>query len=487
MRTVAKFAIACVAAIAAIFAISALTGFFTHGPIPNEAAQLQIEQPSTEATEPEQAKAVATTQPVQPADTTVHPPKQDAPAGAINIAAGKKLFRKCKACHSATKDGKDKAGPNLWNTVNHPIASSEGFKYSPAMAGLNSETWTPEKLDAFLLSPKGVVKKTKMSFAGIKKQADRNNLIAWLAQQADEPISPEALGLATAGGGAAVAAAEGQTEEEEEQTVVYRDPPPATQAELTEIARRVGELEKSLPDLDYERARWHPIHFKPAISKASDAECLTCHAKVLERKPLDVAPAGIKAKDALAWYQTLDTYHGDQQTFHYRHIESPFAKQVMNLKCNFCHQGNDPREESPGDVTRGDGQDGAFALRKMVNPTQTCLRCHGQYDYELMGTGPWPEYRTDVEDEETPNGCLSCHGEAFRTNRHAVTYLKAASIEEAAKTSSDTCYGCHGGRAWYRNTYPYPRNPFPGMDEEIPVWAKDRPTQSEEQYRLSTK
>ncbi len=67
------------------------------------------------------------------------------------------------------------------------------------MTELTSETWTAERLDAFLRAPKKFVNKTKMVFAGLKKQTDRNNLIAWLAQQADDPISFEALGLATAG------------------------------------------------------------------------------------------------------------------------------------------------------------------------------------------------------------------------------------------------------------------------------------------------
>ena len=233
---------------------------------------------------------------------------------------------------------------------------------------------------------------------------------------------------------------------------------------------------------DYEAARWDPIHFKPAIDQAKDEDCLACHKEILERKPRQTSPAGVKATETLAWYQTLDTYSGGQETFHWRHIESPFAKKVMNLSCTFCHQGNDPREESPGPHVVG-AKSGAFALRKMVDPTKTCLRCHGQYDYELMGTGPWHEYRPDIEDEETPNGCLTCHEELFRTVRHQVTYLKAEAIEEAAKSGSDVCYGCHGGRAWYRIPYPYPRHPWPDMDEETPDWAKDRPTQSDERFR----
>lgn len=233
----------------------------------------------------------------------------------------------------------------------------------------------------------------------------------------------------------------------------------------------------------YRAARWDPIHFKPAIDEARDADCLACHREIVSAKPLAVAPAGVKASDTLAWYQTLDTYEGGQETFHWRHIESPFAKTVMNLSCTFCHQGSDPREESPGPHVAG-AETGAFSLRKMVNPTTACLRCHGRYDDELMGTGPWHEFRVDLEDEETPNGCLTCHEELFRTVRHQVTYLNAEAIEEAAKTSSDVCFGCHGGRAWYRTTYPYPRHPWPEMDEEeVPDWARDRPTESEERFR----
>lgn len=232
----------------------------------------------------------------------------------------------------------------------------------------------------------------------------------------------------------------------------------------------------------YHEAQWDPIHFKPAIDKATDADCLGCHKEVLERKPLKASPAGVKSSETLAWYQTLDTYSGDQETFHWRHIESPFAKKVMQLSCTFCHQGNDPREESPGPHVAG-AEAGAFTLRKMVNPKTTCLRCHGQYDYEIMSTGPWHEFRADLEDEETPNGCLTCHEETYRTVRHQVTYLKPKAIEEAAKSSSDVCYGCHGGRSWYRVSYPYPRHPWPDMDEEVPEWAQGRPTQSEERFR----
>lgn len=239
----------------------------------------------------------------------------------------------------------------------------------------------------------------------------------------------------------------------------------------------------------YDRDRWDPIHFKPAIDKATNEDCLKCHEEVLSDNVLPKSQAGVEADKSLAWYQTLDTYAGEQMTFHQRHMTSDYAKKVMNLQCNFCHQGNDPREESPhvtvaaADMTSNNGSE-PFTLRKMVNPSETCLRCHGTYPYEIMGTAPWPEFRADLETPEEPNGCLSCHGELFRTVRHQVSYLNAEAIEEAGKSSSDVCYGCHGGRQWYRISYPYPRHAWEGMDTEVPDWAKDRPTESDPRYQL---
>ena len=156
---------------------------------------------------------------------------------------------------------------------------------------------------------------------------------------------------------------------------------------------------------------------------------------------------------------------------------TPYAEKVMNLQCNFCHQGHDPREEAPIPPVAGDA---GFTLRKVVNPEETCLLCHGTHPYELMELpGPWPENRQDFEFEDGDNGCLACHGEGgFRTVRHQVNYLNAEGIEEAALENADVCYGCHGGRAWYRIPFPYARHPWPDMPEETPDWAKDRPTES---------
>lgn len=227
--------------------------------------------------------------------------------------------------------------------------------------------------------------------------------------------------------------------------------------------------------MDYERARWHPSHFKPAIDSATDEQCLSCHQEILDRQVRDQSPAGVKASEALAWYQTLHTYEGPQMTFHQRHLTGPLATQLMDMKCNTCHQGENPREEAP---IPPDQANHDFTLRKQVNP-ETCLMCHGAHPYEVMGLpGPWPESRDNFQ-----NNCLLCHA-GIRTNRHQVNFLKADAIEEAAKKDGDVCYGCHGGRQWYRIAFPYPRHAWDGMAEEIPDWAVGRPTESEARFQI---
>ena len=93
---------------------------------------------------------------------------------------GEKVFRKCKACHTATED-KNKVGPSLLNIVGRKAGAHEGFKYSSAMkdSGL---TWDEATLDKFLLKPKDLIKGTKMIFGGLKKDDDRANVIAYLKE-----------------------------------------------------------------------------------------------------------------------------------------------------------------------------------------------------------------------------------------------------------------------------------------------------------------
>lgn len=232
---------------------------------------------------------------------------------------------------------------------------------------------------------------------------------------------------------------------------------------------------------DYARQVYSPLHFQPAIAQASDAQCLACHREVLDDRIRERSPAGLAAKDSLAWYQQVSTYQGEQDSFHRRHLVTPLARELMDLKCSFCHQGHDPREEAPGaSATSPPQRDAPFVLRKQVDPEATCLKCHGQMPWKNMNlAGPWQKIQGAFG-----NDCLSgCH-EKIRTVRHQVSYLKADAIEAAGRKSGDACHGCHGGRPWYRLSYPYPRHDWPGMSGPPPAWAEGRPTRSEARFRL---
>ena len=98
-----------------------------------------------------------------------------------DAAKGKKVFNKCKACHSL-KAGKNKIGPSLNGIIGRAAGSVDGFKYSKAMKG-SGLTWDEETLKKYLTKPKKFIKKTKMSFGGLKKESQRADLIAYLKAQ----------------------------------------------------------------------------------------------------------------------------------------------------------------------------------------------------------------------------------------------------------------------------------------------------------------
>ena len=98
-----------------------------------------------------------------------------------NVKKGKKVFNKCKACHLVEDGKKSRAtGPNLYGVVGREAAALDDFKYSTAMKE-SGVTWDEASLDQYLLKPKKFVPKTKMAFAGLKKEKDRIGQLVALA------------------------------------------------------------------------------------------------------------------------------------------------------------------------------------------------------------------------------------------------------------------------------------------------------------------
>ena len=104
----------------------------------------------------------------------------DGVAMAQDTAAGEQVFRKnCSLCHTV-QAGVNQQGPSLFGVVGRPSASVPGYNYSQADDAAKL-TWTKETLDLYLINPHRVIPGTKMAFAGLRSDADRQNVIAYLA------------------------------------------------------------------------------------------------------------------------------------------------------------------------------------------------------------------------------------------------------------------------------------------------------------------
>ena len=103
-----------------------------------------------------------------------------------DLASGEKIFKKCAACHSIMKGGKNAIGPALYNVVGREVGSVVDYKYSKALAAYEKE-WTFEELNGYLTKPAKWIKGTKMAFAGLRKEADRASVIKYLNENSDSP------------------------------------------------------------------------------------------------------------------------------------------------------------------------------------------------------------------------------------------------------------------------------------------------------------
>ncbi len=103
-----------------------------------------------------------------------------------DLATGEKVFKKCAACHSINKGGKNNIGPALYNVVGRKVGSISDYKYSKALSEYEKE-WSFEELNGYLIKPAKWIKGTKMAFAGLRKEKDRASVIMYLNQNSDNP------------------------------------------------------------------------------------------------------------------------------------------------------------------------------------------------------------------------------------------------------------------------------------------------------------
>ena len=104
-----------------------------------------------------------------------------------DVDHGKNVFKKCSACHSVNKGGKNKIGPALYNVIGRNIAALNDYKYSKALVAFG-KSWTFEDMNGFLTKPQAYIKGTKMAFAGLKKEKDRASVILFMNQNSDNPL-----------------------------------------------------------------------------------------------------------------------------------------------------------------------------------------------------------------------------------------------------------------------------------------------------------
>lgn len=132
--------------------------------------------PGLSLPEPEVAEAGGAAEPVAAVPIAVL-------LASADVAAGENAAKKCQSCHNFAAGAGNKTGPELADVVGRVVGSHAGFAYSEVMAGHQAagDIWTYDLLNAFLISPKASMPGTKMNFSGLKNDAERANLIAYMA------------------------------------------------------------------------------------------------------------------------------------------------------------------------------------------------------------------------------------------------------------------------------------------------------------------
>ena len=145
-----------------------------------------VEKPKTPGYIVEVEQAVTTSTETK-SDTSIEKVDIAALMVMADLAHGEKVFKKCAACHSIVKGGKNNIGPALYNVINRQVGVVPDYKYSKALTQYG-KNWTFEELNGYLIRPAKWIKGTKMAFAGLKKEKDRASVILYLNQNSDNPL-----------------------------------------------------------------------------------------------------------------------------------------------------------------------------------------------------------------------------------------------------------------------------------------------------------
>lgn len=197
-----------------------------------------------------------------------------------DAAAGEAQTRQCVACHSFEEGGADKVGPHLWDIVGRDVASSGGFGYSDALQGVEGG-WDYDKLNAFLEAPRDYAPGTAMSYAGLKDDKKRADLIAYLATLSANPVPlPEPVPVeesaseapAAEGGEDAAAAEDAEAAPTETAEAAPTDTAEAAPTETAEAAP-ASEAAPAADDLVAMVAA-----ADPAAGQKLFRQCAACHS-----------------------------------------------------------------------------------------------------------------------------------------------------------------------------------------------------------------
>ena len=104
-----------------------------------------------------------------------------------SVEHGQKVFKKCSACHSIKKGGRNNIGPALYSVLGRNMGGVQDYKYSKALIAFGKD-WTFEEMNNFLIKPTSYIKGTKMAFAGLKKEKDRASVILYMNANSDSPL-----------------------------------------------------------------------------------------------------------------------------------------------------------------------------------------------------------------------------------------------------------------------------------------------------------